>query len=88
MKSTIIDKEAVDAVVGLLLRAEAAVGGDGGDEGPDGGAAAAAGSAMRVVDAFLVPKLRYDPIKKLFYEYVHGEFGFWTVLLIALVLVG
>lgn len=69
MKSSIVDKDAVHAVVSLLLDAEAAVDGD------DGASAAAPNgpvspSSIRVIDAFLVPKLRYDSIKKLFYEYV------------------
>lgn len=65
MKSTIIDKEVVNGVIKLLLEAEAAV-----DESSDGPASNAT-SAIRVVDAFLVPKFRYDTIKKLFHEYVY-----------------
>lgn len=60
VKSTIIDKEPVHRVVSLLLEAEAAV-----EETSD---AVGSGSVIRVVDAFLVPKFRYDPIKKQFYE--------------------
>ncbi|KAF3438371.1 hypothetical protein FNV43_RR21133 [Rhamnella rubrinervis] len=72
LKSTIIDKDAVRGVVTLLLEAEAAV-----DEGSDGAVTTTA-SALRVIDAFLVPKFRYDPIKKLFYEHtgslpIHGD---------------
>lgn len=63
MKSTIIDKEPVHRVVSRLLEADAAV-----EESSD--AFAAGGSAIRVVDAFVVPKYRYDPIRKQFYEYV------------------
>ncbi|XP_027359268.1 DNA polymerase epsilon subunit B [Abrus precatorius] len=70
VKSTIIDKEPVHRVVSLLLEAEAAV-----EETSD---AFAAASAIRVVDAFLIPKFKYDPIRKLFYEHtgslpIHGE---------------
>ncbi|KAK4283347.1 hypothetical protein QN277_000307 [Acacia crassicarpa] len=70
LKSTIIDKEPVHRVVSLLLEAEAAV-----EESSD---AVGIGSVFRVVDAFLVPKFRYDPIKKQFYEHtsnlpIHGE---------------
>jgi DNA polymerase epsilon subunit 2 len=65
VKSSIIDKEPVHRVVSLLLEAEAAAA----DESPDsvGGSSA---SAIRVIDAFLIPKFRYDPIKKIFHEYV------------------
>lgn len=63
MNSTIIDKEPVHRVVTLLLKAEAAAEDD---ESPDDSAAAA--SALRVVDAFLVPKFKYDAIRKQFYE--------------------
>ncbi|KAI4352050.1 hypothetical protein L6164_006336 [Bauhinia variegata] len=70
LKSSIIDKEPVRRVVSLLLEAEAAV-----EESTD---AAGSGSALRVIDAFLVPKFRYDPIKKQFHEHtgslpIHGE---------------
>lgn len=63
VKSSIIDREPVHRVVSLLLEAEAAAA----DESPDavGGSSA---SALRVIDAFLVPKFRYDPIKKIFLE--------------------
>lgn len=64
VKSTVIDKDAVHGVITLLLEAEAAV-----DESSDG-AVTTTTSALRVIDAFLVPKFRYDPIRKLFYEYV------------------
>ncbi|XP_024023534.1 DNA polymerase epsilon subunit B [Morus notabilis] len=77
LKSSIVDKDAVRAVVSLLLDAEAAVDGD-----DEASAAAPNGpvspSSIRVIDAFLVPKLRYDSIKKLFYEHtgslpIHGD---------------
>ncbi|KAF7813463.1 DNA polymerase epsilon subunit B [Senna tora] len=70
LKSTVIDKEPVHRVVSLLLEAEAAV-----EESSD---AVGSGSVLRVVDAFLVPKFRYDAIKKQFYEHtgslpIHGD---------------
>ncbi|XP_057762758.1 DNA polymerase epsilon subunit B [Arachis stenosperma] len=70
-KSTIIEKEPVHRVVSRLLEADAAV-----EESSD--PCSAGGSAIRVVDAFLVPKFRYDPIRKQFYEYtgslpIHGD---------------
>ncbi|KAM6562924.1 hypothetical protein CsatB_022922 [Cannabis sativa] len=73
LKSPIIEKEAVQAVVALLSEAEAA-----GEEDGDTSHAASTTSAIRVVDAFLLPKLRYDSIKKLFYEHtgnlpIHGD---------------
>ena len=61
VKSPIIEKDAVHAVVTLLSEAKAAVD----DDTPN---AATTTSSIRVVDAFLIPNLRYDPIKKLFYE--------------------
>ncbi|XP_057446745.1 DNA polymerase epsilon subunit B [Lotus japonicus] len=73
LNSTIIDKEPVHRVVTLLLKAEAAAEDD---ESPDDSAAAA--SALRVVDAFLVSKFKYDAIRKQFYEHpgslpIHGD---------------
>ncbi|KAL4316596.1 hypothetical protein AHAS_Ahas15G0300900 [Arachis hypogaea] len=70
-KSTIIEKEPVHRVVSRLLQADAAV-----EESSD--PCSAGGSAIRVVDAFLVPKFRYDPIRKQFYEHtgslpIHGD---------------
>ncbi|XP_022731107.1 DNA polymerase epsilon subunit B isoform X1 [Durio zibethinus] len=68
VKSSIIDKEAVHGVISLLLEAEAAE-----EEYPT-----SSRSSIRVVDAFLVPKFRYDPIKKHFFQHagslpIHGE---------------
>lgn len=63
MKSSIIDKESVNRVTSVLLQAEAAAEGDSGS--------ASNHSAIRVIDAFLVPKFRYDSIKKHFYQYVY-----------------
>ncbi|KAL5545143.1 hypothetical protein UlMin_008927, partial [Ulmus minor] len=79
LKSSIIDKDAVHSVVSLLLEAEAAVDDD------SSSAVSTAASALRVVDAFLIPKFRYDPIKKHFYEHtgnlpIHGEASAKAVL--------
>ncbi|PPR96657.1 hypothetical protein GOBAR_AA24020 [Gossypium barbadense] len=68
LKSSIIDKESVHQVVSLLLDAEAAE-----EESPS-----SSHSSIRVVDAFLIPKFRYDPIKKHFFQHagslpIHGE---------------
>ncbi|GMI81096.1 CYCLOPS 2, DNA polymerase epsilon subunit B2 [Hibiscus trionum] len=68
LKSSIVDKEAVHPVISLLLEAEAAE-----EESPS-----SSHSSIRVVDAFLVPKFRYDPIKKHFFQHtgslpIHGE---------------
>ncbi|XP_042960648.1 DNA polymerase epsilon subunit B isoform X1 [Carya illinoinensis] len=75
LKSSIIDKDPVHRVVSLLLEAEAAA-----EDGPDidGVTGGSSASSIRVIDAFLVPKFRYDPIKKTFYEHtgglpIHGE---------------
>lgn len=62
VKSSILDKDAVHRVVSLLLEAEAAVEPSGGDSSTDR-------SGLRVIDAFIIPKFCYDPIKKVFYEY-------------------
>lgn len=57
VKSTIIDKETVQRVVSLLLEATEAT-----EETSD------AAAAIRVVDAFLIPKYKYDYSRKQFYE--------------------
>ncbi|KAK4362675.1 hypothetical protein RND71_017916 [Anisodus tanguticus] len=71
LKSAILDRESVHKVVTLLLEADAAV-----EENPSSIASPA--SALRVIDAFLVPKFRYDPVKKFFHEHtgrlpIHGD---------------
>jgi hypothetical protein len=55
--------------VSLLVEAEEAV-----DAASP--AATSARSALRVVDSFVVPRFHYDPIKKVFYEYVHTRYFF------------
>ena len=68
-------------VVTLLLEAEAAVDNDVDDEATSGPSSS---SAIRVVDAFFVPKFRYDPIKKIFYEYVMSPSPLKKILLLFL----
>ncbi|XP_020587022.1 DNA polymerase epsilon subunit B [Phalaenopsis equestris] len=70
LKSSILDGEAIRRVVNLLLEAETAV--------DPSSSAVSSRSALRVVDAFVIPRFCYDPIKKVFYEYIgklsiHGE---------------
>jgi hypothetical protein len=70
VQSSILDRDAVRRVVALLVEAEEAL-----DAASP--AATSARSALRVVDAFLVPRFHYDPIKKVFYEYVNAAFSLW-----------
>ncbi|KAL3512460.1 hypothetical protein ACH5RR_025177 [Cinchona calisaya] len=64
LKSSILDKEAVGKVVNLLLEAEAAV-----EENPNSSTIGIGGSALRIINAFDIPKFRFDPVKKIFYEH-------------------
>ncbi|KAK4804583.1 hypothetical protein SAY86_004400 [Trapa natans] len=64
LKSSIIDKEPVQRVVNLLMEAMAAA-----DGTP---AAVSQSSALRVIDAFVIPKFHYDSIRKIFYAHVGG----------------
>ncbi|KAL5995452.1 hypothetical protein ACLOJK_025514 [Asimina triloba] len=69
LKSSILDKESVHRVVSLLLEADAAV---------ETNTSSSNGSALRIIDAFVIPKFSYDPIKKVFYEHagklpIHGD---------------
>ncbi|XP_078441110.1 DNA polymerase epsilon subunit B2 [Wolffia australiana] len=69
LKETILDQASVQRVVNLLLDAESVVAAD---------AEVSNRTALRVIDAFDIPKFRYDPIKKVFYEHtenlpIHGE---------------
>ncbi|RDY07744.1 DNA polymerase epsilon subunit B, partial [Mucuna pruriens] len=69
LNSTIIDKESVLRVVTSLLEANAAV-----PESP----ATSATSDIHVIDAFLIPKYKYDAVRKQFYQHtgslsIHGE---------------
>ncbi|CAI9113288.1 OLC1v1013861C1 [Oldenlandia corymbosa var. corymbosa] len=73
LKSSILDKEVVGKVVNLLLEAEAAV-----EENPNDAVLGIGGSALRFINAFDIPKFRYDPVKKIFHEHtgrnpIHGD---------------
>ncbi|KAL9324375.1 hypothetical protein ACSQ67_009232 [Phaseolus vulgaris] len=70
LKSTIIDKDTVNRAVSLLLEVV--------EDGSDPGEGTGTSSAFRVIDAFHVPKFKYDTIRKQFYEHtgslsIHGE---------------
>ncbi|XP_068658256.1 DNA polymerase epsilon subunit B [Aristolochia californica] len=70
LKSSILDKDSVDRVVNRLLDAEAAT--------ESGISTSGNLSALRVIDAFVMPKFFYDPIKRVFKEHnakllIHGE---------------
>ncbi|RWW33196.1 hypothetical protein GW17_00002100 [Ensete ventricosum] len=60
LKSSILDREAIRRVVSLLLNADAAV--------APSAASTSSRFALRVIDAFVIPRFRYDPIKNVFYE--------------------
>ncbi|KAK9168249.1 hypothetical protein Syun_000389 [Stephania yunnanensis] len=69
LKSSIIDRDSVHRVTSLLLEAEAAV---------EATAASSNRSPLRIIDAFVVPRFRYDSVKKTFYEHtgklpLHGD---------------
>ncbi|GMH14107.1 hypothetical protein Nepgr_015948 [Nepenthes gracilis] len=71
LKSSILDREPVHRVVSLLLEAESSVG-----ESPI--SVPNARSDLSFIDAFLIPKFRYDSSRKVFYEYtgrlpIHGD---------------
>ena len=61
VKSSILDRDAIRRVVSLLLEAESAV--------EPTASVASSRTALRVIDVFLVPRFRYDSIKRVFYEY-------------------
>lgn len=61
VKSSILDRDAIQRVVSLLLEAESAV--------EPTASVASSRTALRVIDVFLVPRFRYDSIKRVFYEY-------------------
>ncbi|XP_068307001.1 DNA polymerase epsilon subunit B [Pyrus communis] len=67
------DKETVHRLVTKLSRADAAV-----YDGDDDGGGSTSEPDWHIIDAFKVPKFRYDPIKKSFYKHtgrlsIHGE---------------
>lgn len=61
VKSAIIDVEPVQRVVNLLLEADAA-------EETFDTFASSSSSAIGVIDVFLVPKYKYDAIRRIFYQ--------------------
>ncbi|ONH90465.1 hypothetical protein PRUPE_8G055400 [Prunus persica] len=68
------DKETVHCIATRILGADAAI-----NETPDGdGDDVIRASDLLIIDAFKVPKFRYDPIKKVFYKHtgslpMHGD---------------
>jgi len=66
VKSAIIDVEPVQRVVNLLLAA------DGMEETTDMFASSSS-SAIGVIDVFDIPRYKYDPIRRNFYQYVFWE---------------
>ncbi|CAO2832352.1 unnamed protein product [Amaranthus hypochondriacus] len=63
LKSSILDKETINRVISSML---------------DVGEVSDSNSHLRFIDAFLIPKLRYDSIRKVFYEFtralpIHGD---------------
>ncbi|KAJ8771941.1 hypothetical protein K2173_027118 [Erythroxylum novogranatense] len=72
VKSSIIDRDPMRRVITNLLEAD-----DAADEVPSD-TYSLSSSCIRVIDAFLVPKFHYDPIKKQFYQHtgplpIHGQ---------------
>ncbi|GAB2282872.1 DNA-directed DNA polymerase epsilon, subunit B [Dionaea muscipula] len=73
LKSSILGKEPVQRVVSLLLAAESAAG-----DTVDSSVLGTAGSTLSFLDAFIIPKFRFDSVQKVYYEYtgrlpIHGE---------------
>ncbi|CAN6475941.1 unnamed protein product [Victoria cruziana] len=69
LKSSVLNKETVHRVINVLLEAEVAI---------DSVVSSRNPLALRIIDAFNIPKFCYDPIKKLFYESkgdlpIHGD---------------
>ncbi|KAI8549148.1 hypothetical protein RHMOL_Rhmol06G0004100 [Rhododendron molle] len=63
LKSSILDKNSVHGVASLLLKAQTA----GAVEEDSSNCISSA--ALRIIDdIFIIPKFRYDPVKKFFYE--------------------
>ncbi|KAG5542651.1 hypothetical protein RHGRI_015705 [Rhododendron griersonianum] len=73
LKSSILDKDSVHGVASLLLKAQTA----GAVEEDSSNCISSA--ALRIIDdIFIIPKFRYDPVKKFFYEHtgripIHGD---------------
>ncbi|KAL4578900.1 hypothetical protein LXL04_015031 [Taraxacum kok-saghyz] len=69
LKSSILDLEAVQRVINLVREAVSAT-----EDNPG----TSMSSSFTVIDAFLIPKFRYDPIRKMFCEHtgrlpIHGD---------------
>lgn len=62
VRSSILDREAVNQVVSSLLEADAAA-----EENPNT-STGFGGSALRIINTFDILKFRYDPVKKAFFE--------------------
>lgn len=62
VRSSILDREAVNQVVSSLLEADAAA-----EENPNN-STGFGGSALRIINTFDILKFRYDPVKKAFFE--------------------
>ncbi|PIA36125.1 hypothetical protein AQUCO_03400201v1 [Aquilegia coerulea] len=69
LKSSIIDKDSVQKVVNFLLEAENAI---------ESTSSSNSKSPLIFIDSFVIPKFRFDSVKKAFYEYtgklsIHGD---------------
>jgi len=62
VRSSILDKDPLHRVIASLTEAYDALEEDSSSD--------VVSSPLRVIDVFLVPKFRYDPIKKQFHQYV------------------
>ncbi|CAH2060898.1 unnamed protein product [Thlaspi arvense] len=76
LNSSIVDAESVQQVINLLL---------GANDAAEESQSSTSGSSFAVIDAFLVPKYRYDAVKKQFIEHtsslpVHGDASAKTAL--------
>lgn len=65
VQSSIIHKDAVHRAVSVLLGADEV-----GKQSPD---TITSTSAPRIIDVFGITRFRYDPIKKIFYQYVSSS---------------
>ncbi|OVA10974.1 DNA polymerase alpha/epsilon [Macleaya cordata] len=69
LNSSILDKDSVHRVISRLLETNAAV---------EASPSSSNRSHFRIIDAFVIPKFCYDPIRKVFYEHtgklqIHGD---------------
>ncbi|KAI7982546.1 DNA polymerase epsilon subunit B [Camellia lanceoleosa] len=75
LKSSILDKEPLHSVVSLLLEAD---GESPNSSNSNSSSSSSSPAALRIIDAFLIPKFRYDPVRKIFFEHtgkipIHGD---------------